>query len=122
MAWGNVVLTEDLNDVELYHSERPYQGDKLTGATAGSTPLALLQTVAPRDRHAKQSVGANDGFEGMVGCSKPLQEALDLVRTVASTDSAVLVLGETGTGKELIARAIHNISRRRGRPFVKLNC
>ena len=64
----------------------------------------------------------NHGFEGMVGCSKPLQEALDLVRTVASTDSTVLVLGETGTGKELIARAIHNISRRRGRPFVKLNC
>jgi len=122
MAWGNVVLTEDLNDVDVYHSERPYQGDMLTGATAGSTPLALLQTVAPRDRHAKQSVGVSDGFEGMVGCSEPLQEALDLVRTVASTDSTVLVLGETGTGKELIARAIHNIGPRRGRPFVKLNC
>src|SRR5713226_8569453 len=122
MAWGNVVLTEDLNDVEVYHGERPYQGEMLTAATAGSTPLALLQTVAPGDRHAKQSAGVNDGFEGVVGCSEPLQEALDLVRTVASTDSTVLVLGETGTGKELIARAIHNISRRRGRPFVKLNC
>ncbi len=42
MAWGSVVLTEDLNDVDVYHSERPYQGDMLTGATAGSTPLALL--------------------------------------------------------------------------------
>ena len=122
MAWGNVVLTEALNDVNVYHSERPYQGDMLTGATAGSTPLALLHTVAPRDRHAKQSVGVNYGFEGVVGCSEPLQEALDLVRTVASTDSTVLVLGETGTGKELIARAIHNIGPRRGRPFVKLNC
>jgi formate hydrogenlyase transcriptional activator len=122
MAWGNVILTEDLNGVEVYHSERPYQGGMLTGPTAGSTPLALLQTVAPRDRHAKQSVGVNDGFEGVVGCSEPLQEALDLVRTVASTDSTVLVLGETGTGKELIARAIHNIGPRRGRPFVKLNC
>jgi transcriptional regulator with GAF, ATPase, and Fis domain len=122
MAWGNVVLTEYLNEVEVHHSERPYQGDMLTGATDGSTPLALLQTVPPRDRHAKQNAGVNDGFEGMVGCSEPLQEALDLVRTVASTDSTVLVLGETGTGKELIARAIHNIGPRRGRPFVKLNC
>jgi len=122
MAWGSVVLTEDLNDVDVHHHERPYQADMFTGATAGSTPLALLQTVAPGDRHAKQSAGVNDGFEGIVGCSEPLQEALDFVRTVASTDSTVLVLGETGTGKELIARAIHKIGRRRGRPFVKLNC
>ena len=64
----------------------------------------------------------SDEFEGIVGCSEPLQEALGLVRTVASTDSTVLVLGETGTGKELIARAIHNIGSRCGRPFVKLNC
>jgi formate hydrogenlyase transcriptional activator len=122
MAWGNVVLTEDLNDVEVYHNESPYQGDMLTGATAGSTPLALLQTVAPRDRHAKQSVGVNDGFEGIVGASEALREVLDLVRTVAPTDSTALIEGETGTGKELIARAIHNISPRSGHPFVRLNC
>jgi transcriptional regulator with GAF, ATPase, and Fis domain len=65
--------------------------------------------------------GRNE-FEGIVGSSEPLQVALDLVRTVASTDSTVLVLGETGTGKDLIARAIHNIGPRRERPFVKLNC
>jgi len=61
-------------------------------------------------------------FEGIVGNSQTLLDALDLVRAVADTDSTVLVLGETGTGKELIARALHNNSRRRGRPFVKLNC
>jgi formate hydrogenlyase transcriptional activator len=122
MAWGNVVLSENQNDVELYHSERPYQGDMLTGATAGSTPLALLQTVAPRDRRAKQSVGANDGFEGIVGASGVLREVLDLVRTVAPTNSTVLIQGETGTGKELIAQAVHNVSPRCGRPFIKLNC
>ena len=61
-------------------------------------------------------------FEKIVGTSPALEEVLDLVKLVAPTDSTALVLGETGTGKELIARAIHNISSRYGRPFVKLNC
>ena len=63
-----------------------------------------------------------DGFDGIVGMSQPLQEVLSLVRTVAPTDSTVLIEGETGTGKELIAGAIHAHSRRRSRPFIKLNC
>jgi len=66
--------------------------------------------------------GVNDGFEYIIGASKPLREVLDLVRTVAPTDSTALIEGETGTGKELIARAIHKHSTRRDRPFVKLNC
>jgi formate hydrogenlyase transcriptional activator len=61
-------------------------------------------------------------FDGIIGSSTPLTEMLDLVRVVAPTSSTVLIEGETGTGKELIARAIHNISPRRRRPFVKLNC
>jgi transcriptional regulator with GAF, ATPase, and Fis domain len=65
---------------------------------------------------------ANVGFEGIVGASGSLREVLDLVRTVAPTDSTALIEGETGTGKELIARAIHNISPRSGHPFVRLNC
>jgi transcriptional regulator with GAF, ATPase, and Fis domain len=64
----------------------------------------------------------NDGFEGIVGASRSLQEVLDLVRTVAPTDSTALIEGETGTGKELIAHAIHNISPRNGHPFIRLNC
>src|SRR5713226_6971858 len=61
-------------------------------------------------------------FEGIVGSSAALRGVLDQVRTVAPTDSTVLIEGETGTGKELIAHAIHMHSRRSNRPFVKLNC
>ena len=58
----------------------------------------------------------------LVGNSPALESVLGEVQRVAPTDSTVLVLGETGTGKEMIARAIHNLSARRGGPFVKLNC
>jgi formate hydrogenlyase transcriptional activator len=61
-------------------------------------------------------------FEQIIGHSPALKSVLAEVKRVAPTDSTVLVLGETGTGKELIAHAIHNLSPRCGRPFVKLNC
>jgi len=61
-------------------------------------------------------------FEQIIGHSPALKSTLLEVEQVAPTDSTVLVLGETGTGKELIANALHNLSARRGRPFVKLNC
>ena len=65
---------------------------------------------------------AENRFEGIIGSSPEMESVVAEVERVAPTDSTVLVLGETGTGKELIARAIHNISPRRGRPFIKLNC
>jgi len=61
-------------------------------------------------------------FEQIIGNSPALEAVLEQVERVAPTDSTVLIQGETGTGKELIARAIHNISPRCGRQFVKLNC
>jgi transcriptional regulator with GAF, ATPase, and Fis domain len=61
-------------------------------------------------------------FEQLIGSSPALEAVLDGVKRVAPTSSTVLIQGETGTGKELIARAIHNISPRCGRPFIKLNC
>src|ERR1700731_2214449 len=62
------------------------------------------------------------GFEGIVGSSTALRGVLDQIETVAPTDATVLIEGETGTGKELIAHAIHTHSKRTDRPFVKLNC
>ena len=79
-----------------------------------------------RDKEAEQRLYLEGEiraeFSSIVGESPALRTALDLASVVAPTDSSVLILGETGTGKELIARAIHDLSGRRERAFVKLNC
>ena len=89
-------------------------------------PVSVLSPVPLRRRGARSESMAEDGreqvFERIVGRSEALQRALREVEVVAPTDSGVLILGETGTGKELVARAIHNLSARRGRPLIKLNC
>jgi formate hydrogenlyase transcriptional activator len=90
--------------------------------------LAYREIAELKDRLAQEKVYLEDeirgemDFEGIVGQSSALRHVLDLVETVAPSDSTVLLLGETGTGKELIARAIHDRSRRKDRTFVKLNC
>jgi formate hydrogenlyase transcriptional activator len=69
-----------------------------------------------------ETLNPETGFAGIIGRSSALRRVLEMVETVAWGDSTVLLLGETGTGKELIARAIHSHSPRRERPFMKLNC
>jgi formate hydrogenlyase transcriptional activator len=76
-----------------------------------------VETLASREQDER-----GGHFDHIVGCSPGLESVLSELERVAPTDSTVLVLGETGTGKELIARATHNLSARCGRPFVKLNC
>ena len=70
----------------------------------------------------REEIDRSSMFEEIVGSSEPLRRVLSQVAKVAPTDSTVLILGETGTGKELIARAIHKRSNRSGRAFIRVNC
>ncbi|RPJ61243.1 MAG: GAF domain-containing protein [Acidobacteria bacterium] len=97
-------------------------------AIAVDNALAYSQIADLKDKLAQEKLYLEDeirsemNFDDIVGTSPALRRVLRQVETVAPTGSAVLILGETGTGKELIARAIHNLSRRKDRTFVKLNC
>src|SRR6201984_1827905 len=86
--------------------------------------LDAIQQAIARDHRARQQQEkvTPHNFEEIVGTSAALKAVLNEVEVVAPTDSTVLIYGETGTGKELVARAIHNLSPRRSKPFVKLNC
>jgi formate hydrogenlyase transcriptional activator len=82
----------------------------------------LKDKLAQEKLYLEEEIRSEMNFENIVGNSPTLKHVLELVGTVAPNDSTVLLLGETGTGKELIARAIHDRSRRKDRTFVKLNC
>jgi formate hydrogenlyase transcriptional activator len=97
-------------------------------AIAVENALAYREIAELKDRLAQEKVYLEDeirselNFEEIVGRSPSLRSLLQQIETVAPTDSTVLIFGETGTGKELIARAIHNLSARGKSSFVKLNC
>ncbi len=82
----------------------------------------LKNKLAEEKLYLEEEIRTDHNFEEVIGESAALKRALSQAETVAPTDSTVLVLGETGTGKEVIARAIHDLSRRRESTFVKINC
>ncbi len=85
--------------------------------------IAVLKDKLTREKvYLEEEIQTEYNFEEIVGESRALKQILKHVQTVATTDSTVLILGETGSGKELIARALHNLGDRRDRTFVKLNC
>jgi formate hydrogenlyase transcriptional activator len=97
-------------------------------AIAVENALAYREISELKDKLAQEKVYLEEefrsemGFEQIIGNSSGLKHVLQMVETAAPSDSTILLLGETGTGKELIARAIHDRSRRKERTFVKLNC
>jgi formate hydrogenlyase transcriptional activator len=115
------------------NSFRPEDVDFLMRA-AGQVAIAIENALAYREiaelkdklaqekLYLEEEIRTTAGFDGIVGQSLALRQVLQLVETVATSDSTVLLLGETGTGKELVARAIHDRSRRKDRSFIKLNC
>jgi formate hydrogenlyase transcriptional activator len=118
----------------LSRSERAFADDDVVFleqvarqvAIAVENSLNYEKAMEDRDKEAKQRLYLEEEIRSEVGAivgdSPALKAALNLVSVVAPTDSSVLIQGETGTGKELIARAIHDLSSRRDRAFVKLNC
>ena len=106
---------------------------KIIGITGASMDVARLRDLADHLQHARDRLAQEKsylegeieeqlGFEEIIGQGPALRDALKQVRVVAPTDSTVLLLGETGTGKELFARAVHALSSRQGTSFIKLNC
>lgn len=70
----------------------------------------------------RSSLGEKAGFENLIGISREMRDVFDRIESVAGTDVPVLIQGESGTGKELVANAIHNLGRRKNKPYIKINC
>lgn len=145
LRWADIVAPEYLPQHEHAHEEgllhgacTPFETEYirkdetrvralLAGAVLPPSAfrwIAFVQDLTERERAEKitDEPGAAREFEEIVGTSAALQRVMGQVEIVAPTDATVLVLGETGTGKELVARAIHKTSGRQNRPFVTLNC
>jgi formate hydrogenlyase transcriptional activator len=120
----------------LSHQPEAFTEDDLAAFTQVGNPIALaldnamaFQRVAEQKEKLREEklyledeIRTQFNFQEIVGQGRLLRHALKQVETVAPTDSTVLILGETGTGKELLARAVHNLSPRREATFVRVNC
>src|SRR5215510_7767852 len=93
-----------------------------TLAEESPNPTSTLEKQYEEQLCPEDEIHSEPNFEGIVGRGAAFQGMLRQVKVVAPTNSGVLIQGETGTGKELIARAVHNLSPRRDRPFAKVNC
>ena len=109
-------------DVEFLTQAAGQMAIAIENALAYHEISELKDKLAQEKLYLEEEIRSEMNFENIVGNSPTLKHVLELVETVAPNDSTVLLLGETGTGKELIARAIHDRSRRKDRTFVKLNC
>jgi transcriptional regulator with GAF, ATPase, and Fis domain len=109
-----------LGEVFLNAKERKRAEEKLQKAF--SEIEQLKQQLEKENLYLREEIGIENEHKGIVGKSDAIKHVLARVEKVAGTESTVLILGETGTGKELVAYAIHNMSPRKGRALVKVNC
>jgi formate hydrogenlyase transcriptional activator len=113
-------FTED--DVSLLTQISGQVAIALGNAMAFKHISELKDQLAEEKQYLEDELKTEFNFEEIIGHSKPIRRVLKQIETVAPTDSTVLILGETGTGKELLARAVHNLSPRQGHTFVRVNC
>jgi DNA-binding NtrC family response regulator len=119
-AYGNIADgVQAMKNGAFDYITKGDDNDKIIPLINRALEKAQLQK---RVEQLEQQVGKRYGFESILGESIPIQEAINLARKVAPTDANVLLLGETGTGKEVFAQAIHSSSKRAGKSFIALNC
>lgn len=111
-----------LEDAELFEQVSKQVAIAVENALAYNQIQTLKNQLEKEKLYLEEEIRTEYNFQEIIGSSPVLRRVLQNVETVASTDSTVLIYGETGTGKELIARAIHNLSGRRERTLVKVNC
>jgi formate hydrogenlyase transcriptional activator len=109
-------------DAELFEQVAKQVAIAVENALAYNEIETLKNKLEKEKLYLEEEIRTEYNFEEIIGSSSVLKRVLQNVETVATTDSTVLIYGETGTGKELIARAIHNLSDRRERTLVKVNC
>ncbi|MBX3120556.1 MAG: sigma 54-interacting transcriptional regulator [Fimbriimonadaceae bacterium] len=109
-------------DVELLSQVAKQVAIAVENALAYKQIAQLKDKLTEEKLYLEEEIQTDYNFEEIIGESRALKQVLKQVETVAPTDSTVLILGETGSGKELVARALHYLSNRRERTFVKLNC
>ena len=110
------------DDIDLLSQVAQQVAIAVENALAYRKITELKDKLAKEKLYLEEEIRTEQNFEEIIGESSRLKQVLKQVEIVAPTDSTVLIQGETGTGKELIARAIHNLSGRRERTFVKMNC
>ena len=109
-------------DINLLNQVATQLAVALENQRAAVEIQALKDRLAEEKKYLEGDLRAEGVFEEIVGDSPAIKQVLDQVSTVAASNATVLILGETGTGKELVARAIHRMSHRKNAPFIKLNC